>query len=401
MHMNKILIIVLFILVFSCGTVCHGEESPDSTVKEETSMEDIISEQAKSKNVTDILESVEDYSNEEIYRYFHDLSFDDIFKDALTGTLSPNIHSLFKGALDFITYELKKNIVIVIYVLIISVIHSIVSSLADSTGFKGVKDITGYVCFGGILLIIVKSYGEIIQITGTMIGDLSGLVMSVTPLMIALLTSGGNVAGAAAMSPVMMFYSQFCVVAAEKYFLPVAVSYGLTGMMKGIMSEIKTDKLCGLIKSMCMWPLGLMLTFFSFILTLQKNISSVSGGLSVKLLKSLIGFVPVVGGKLSEAATTVMNCLSIVRTAAGTVVMICIVGISAMPVLRTVLLALIYKAAAAVCEIVSEKKFADAMEFASGSLMMIAGISGVISVMFLIIITVIIGTGNATLAIAS
>ncbi|HBN85850.1 MAG TPA: hypothetical protein DDZ89_18640 [Clostridiales bacterium] len=394
------IIMLLFILFPFCATV-YAQEPPETEKEQGASIENIITEQAKSKNVTDILDSVEEYTRDEIYQYFSDISFDDIFKDALTGQFSPDINQLFQGAMNFLTHELRKNLVIILYVLIISVIYSIVSSMADSTGLKGVKDITGYICFGAIILIIIKSYMEVISKTSTMIGDLSGLVMSVTPLMISLLTTGGNVIGAATMSPVMMFYSQFCVVAVEKYFLPLAVSYGLTGMVKGISGEIKLDKLCGLIKSLCMWPLGLMLTFFSFILTLQKNISSGSGGLSVKLMKSLIGFVPVVGGKLSEATTTVMNCLSIVRTASGTVIMICIVGIAALPILRTMILALVYKAAAAICEIISEKKYADALDFASVSLMMIAGISAVISIMFIIIMTIIIGTGNATLAIAS
>jgi stage III sporulation protein AE len=90
-----------------------------------------------------------------------------------------------------------------------------------------------------------------------------------------------------------------------------------------------------------------------------------------------------------------------VRTAAGSVIMIGIAGIAALPVLKTVVLALIYKAAAALCEIVSDKKYADVLESASGSLMLMAGISGVISIMFIIIIGIIVGTGNAALAIAS
>ena len=53
------------------------------------------------------------------------------------------------------------------------------------------------------------------------------------------------------------------------------------------------------------------------------------------------------------------------------------------------MLALIYKAAAALCEIVSDKKYADVLESASGSLMLMAGISGVISIMFIIIIGII------------
>lgn len=396
-------IIILLFLLTPCFCMVYAESSNEAEYLDEqnTSIEDIIAQQAKSKNVTEIFDVVEEYTQEEIYRYFSNISFDEIFKNALTGRFAPDIKNLFKGVLDFVTYELRKNLVIIVYVLIISAIYSIIGSMADSSGVKGVKDITGYVCFGAIILIITKSYMEVVRSTGTMIGDLSGFVMSVTPLMISLLTTGGNVVGAATMSPVMMFYSQFCVVAVDKFFLPISVSYGLIGMIKGISSEIKLDKLCGFIKSLCMWPLGMMLTFFSFILTLQKSIASTSGGLSVKLMKNLIGFVPVVGGKLSEAATTVMNCLGIVRTASGTVIMICIAGIAALPILRTVVLALIYKAAAAVCEVISEKKYADVMEFASGSLLMIAGISGVISVMFLIIITIIIGTGNSTLAIAS
>ena len=151
--------------------------------------------------------------------------------------------------------------------------------------------------------------------------------------MISLLAASGNVVGATTMSPVMMFYSQFCVVAAEKYFCDGRI-LRLDRMVKGIASELKLDKLCGLIKSLCMWPMGIMLTFFSFILTLQKSITAASGGLSAKLMKSLIGFVPVVGGKLSEATTTVMTCLSIVRTAAGSVIMIGIAGIAALPVFK-------------------------------------------------------------------
>ncbi len=402
---RKLLIICIFILCTGTFSRVYAEGINDSDDRNKTdnrtTIESIIAEQAKGENVTEILNTIDEYTGEEIYRYFSNISFESIFEDALTGQFKPDMNNLLKGALSFITYELKKNIVIIAYILIITAIYSIIGSLADSSGIKGVKDITGYVCFGAIILIIVGSYMEVIYSVSTMIGDLSGFVISVTPLLITLLSTGGNIVGAVTMSPIIMFCSQFCVVAVDTYFMPVAVSYGLIGMVKSISSEIKLDKLCGFIKSLCVWPLGMILTVFTFILSMQKSIATTGGGLTVKLMKNLIGAVPVVGGKLSEATTTVLSCLGIVRTASGTVIMICIAGIAALPILRTVVLAFVYKAASAVCEIISEKKYSDVIEFASGSLFMIAGISGVISFMFLIIMTIIIGTGNASLAIAT
>jgi stage III sporulation protein AE len=217
---KKIMIIVTLFLLISCFSVAHAQESIEEEEKRNTSIEDIIAEQAKSRNVTDILDSLEEYSPDEIYRYFNGISFNDLFQDALTGRFTPDLNGLFKSVMDFMTYEIKKNLVIIVYVLIISIIYSVIASMADSSGVKGVKDITGTVCYGAIILIIVRSYMDTVRMTGTMIGDLSGLVMSVTPLMISLLAASGNVVGATTMSPVMMFYSQFCVVAAEKYFLP-------------------------------------------------------------------------------------------------------------------------------------------------------------------------------------
>ena len=82
---KKIMIIVTLFLLISCFSVAHAQESIEEEEKRNTSIEDIIAEQAKSRNVTDILDSLEEYSPDEIYRYFNGISFNDLFQDALTG----------------------------------------------------------------------------------------------------------------------------------------------------------------------------------------------------------------------------------------------------------------------------------------------------------------------------
>ena len=110
-------------------------------------------------------------------------------------------------------------------------------------------------------------------------------------------------------------------------------------------------------------------------------------------------FIPVVGKTLSDAISTVAGYTMLLKNAISTVGLIVVLIIVLMPIIKILIMALIYKLTAAVLEPISDKKIVSVIDSAGSSLITIS--SGVISVsiMFFIMISIVAVAGKSSLLI--
>jgi stage III sporulation protein AE len=93
---------------------------------------------------------------------------------------------------------------------------------------------------------------------------------------------------------------------------------------------------------------------FTGFLTLKSSIGNAADGFASKTAKFMIsGFVPVVGGAISDAYSTVKSSMSIIRCTTGTAGAIAIVIIMIPPVLELMAYRLVFMIGSAAAEMMS------------------------------------------------
>jgi stage III sporulation protein AE len=166
-------------------------------------------------------------------------------------------------------------------------------------------------------------------------------------------------------------------------------------IVNNISEKVQLSRLAALLKQISLWALGLILTVFVAIVSVQGSLGAVIDGVASKTAKYALGaFIPVAGKYLADAADTVLGCTLLIKNAAGLAVMIGIIAICLVPFLKIAAIVALYKLTCAAIEPIADKRITACLTDVSNSMLFILGITGAIAVMFLISITVLISAGN-------
>ncbi len=132
----------------------------------------------------------------------------------------------------------------------------------------------------------------------------------------------------------------------QKILLPVLAVYLALCLVCAAGDFLRLDEVTGMISQSCGWTLGIMLSIFTLILSVQKMIAQASDTLGLKTAKfAMSTFVPVVGGPLSDALSSVTTCLQLLKASAGGFAVTALAVEFLPAVISLLLLSLCFKAA--------------------------------------------------------
>ena len=154
-------------------------------------------------------------------------------------------------------------------------------------------------------------------------------------------------------------------------------------------------KLSKFLKSGIVWVLGVVVTIFVSILSLEGNLTSNIDGIAAKGIKSAASnLIPVVGKALSDSVDTVLGATSILKNSVGIVGMIIIIGICIIPIIKLSVLTLTYALTQAICEPLADKKIVSLLGEIGGTFKILLGIMIFASVLLIVGIAMCIKISN-------
>lgn len=97
--------------------------------------------------------------------------------------------------------------------------------------------------------------------------------------------------------------------------LTVALALGCIG---AVTEGFRLDAISNAVHKLILWGMGLFSSVFTWVLSTQQMVARAGDTLGSRAMKfSLSSFVPVVGGALSEAYSTVLGCAGLLRSTVG------------------------------------------------------------------------------------
>lgn len=158
-----------------------------------------------------------------------------------------------------------------------------------------------------------------------------------TPVYAAVLAVGGHGAGALSYQTTLLAAIQVLTWLIRGVVYPVltvSLAFGCTG---AVAEGFCLDRLSGALHKAVLWALGLFSALFSGLLSVQQMVAAAGDSVGVRVARfTLSGFVPVVGGLLSEAYTTVMGCAGLLHTVIGAFGTVAVVLILAPPLVSCI-----------------------------------------------------------------
>lgn len=281
-------------------------------------------------------------------------------------------------------------------ILVIIVIHSVLKSLSDGLENKSISQIAYYVQYILIVTLIMTNFVQILDIVKESIQSLVGFMNSLIPILITLMLTTGSIASANLLQPIILFLITFI----GNFIIGIIIPFVLISTSLGIVSKIsdrvQVDKLSKFFKTSVVWILGVVLTLFVGIVSVEGTLSSTVDGVTAKTAKAAVSsFIPVVGKILGDAVDTVIGCSSILKNATGIVGIIILIGIAIMPVIKLTILMAIYYLGAALCQPIADSKIISLLEQMGDTFKTLLAIMCSISVMFIIGTTLVINISNS------
>lgn len=279
-----LLVLAIFILI---SKNCYASNLNDNTDVIDT--DTILKEQQSSFGIKDFLKESESYLPD----FISDLDISNIFNSAIKGNIDNS--TLIKKIWSKLGSQIIEALKILINILIIVLIHSILKSITDGLENNEVAKIVYYVQYILIVTIIMANFSDILKLINSTIENLTGFSQSLIPLLITLMAYTGSITTTAVIEPILLFLIEFIANMIKVFILPVVSIITVLSIVSKISDRIQISKLGNFMKSSIVWSLGIILTLFVGVLSLEGSLTSSIDGVTAKTAKAAVSsLIPVV-----------------------------------------------------------------------------------------------------------
>lgn len=352
--------------------------------------DELMKSQQDSLNISSFIEEANEYTKEN----FPDIDVNELLNSAIRGEIDNS--TLLKQIISLLGGEVLQALKILGMILVIVVIGSILKTIGENLGNQAISQITYYVQYILIVTLILSNFTDIIDIARTTIQDLSGFMNSLVPILMTLMVTTGSIVTANIAQPIILFAISFITNIISTIILPLVLVATVLGIVSNVSDKIQIGKLSKYFKSSIIWGLGIILTIFVGMLSLEGTLSSSIDGVTAKTTKAAVSnLIPVVGKILGDSIDTVLGCAVILKNAVGIVGVIIIISICIMPIIKLGILTITYSIAAAIAEPIADGKIVKLLEQFGDTFKILLGIIFAVSAMFLIGVTIVIKMSNS------
>ena len=257
-------------------------------------------------------------------------------------------------------------------ILLLCALLRAISGEMENSDCQGAFRVAGSLCASAAILTAVI---PVIERAAKTIGELSAFMMGFIPVYSGVIAVSGRPASAVAYQTVTLAAAQFFSQLANTMIVPLVGIFLAVCAAGSVTEGVDVKGIAQGAKSLAMWVLGLCLTIFVALLTLQSLTAGAADNVGTRAVKFVISSaVPVVGGALSEAYSSLSGCLGLVKNAVG-IFGIVVMAASFLPVLISVgLTMLALNLAGCVGDILGESRTAGIMRSASSALAVLGGL---------------------------
>ena len=379
--MKKIIICSLIIFFISCFYTSNATDSME-----------IIESQKDTLNISSFIKEANNYTKD----VFSNMEVGEILNSAITGKVENE--KIIRNIWKIFGSEIVNSISSIGSIIVIIIVHSIIKSISDGLENKSISQITYYVQYILIVTLIMTNFSEVLAMVKESIENLVGFMNILIPLLITLMVTTGSIASASMLQPILLFIITLIGNFIKDVIVPIVLVSTALGIVSKISDRLQIDKLSKFFKSSVVWILGVILTLFVGIVSLEGTLSSSVDGITAKTTKAAVSsFIPVVGKILGDAVDAVIGCSLVLKNALGIVGAIVIIAICVKPIIKLVILMTMYYLGASLCQPIADGKIIKLLDQMGDTFKLLLGILCSASVMLIIGVTLVVKISNSGL----
>ena len=249
----------------------------------------IIEQHESTFGIKDFLKQCEKYAPD----FIDDLNISNVFQDVVSGNIDNK--SIFKSAFNKIGINLYEIVNVFINILVIVLIHSLLKSLTDGLENENVSKLVYYVQYILIVTIIMSSFSEILKSISNTIENMTDFIGILIPILTSLMVFTGSITTSGVLEPILLFIIELVSNVIKIFIIPVISLILVLIIVSKISDRVQINKLSKFMKASVVWILGIILTIFVGVISLEGSLTSAVDGITAKTAKAAVStLIPVV-----------------------------------------------------------------------------------------------------------
>ncbi|MDP7977121.1 stage III sporulation protein AE [Bacillus sp. WLY-B-L8] len=320
------------------------------------------------------------------------------FTEFVKGEKEFSIKEWMIGLLKYLFHELVANGKLLGTLIMLTIFSALLQSLQSAFAKSSVGKIADAVVYMVLIVFALNSFYVVMTYTRDTIQTMIDFILALLPILLALIATGGGVVSVSFFHPIIVFLMNTSGMLMNYIVLPLLLLATILSIVSTMSDQYKVTKLSKMLQNVSVSIIGIFLTIFLGVLSVQGTTTAVADGIAVKTAKFVTGnFIPVVGRMFTEAADTVLSASALLKNTVGIVGVVILLLIVAFPAIQIFCIAFIYKFAAAVLQPVGGGTIIQCLDIIGRSIIYVFACLAIVSFMFFLSITIVIAAGNITL----
>lgn len=391
---KKLLVFFLLFLFFPPKIV----QAETSQTEEASTEEQMVQEQLQSMGLEEMTSFWEEIHSE--YGGYLPESQKGSLMEFLTGEKQFSLKEWLIGFVKFLFYELIANGKLLGTLVLLTILSAVLQSLQSAFEKSSVSKIADTVIYMVLIIFALNSFFVATNYTKEAITTMTDFILALMPILLALIATGGGVISGSFFHPMIIFLMNTSGILIKSFVLPLLLLSTVLSIVSTMSDQLKVTKLANLLRNVAVGTLGIFLTIFLGVISVQGTATAISDGIAIKTAKFVTGnFIPVVGRALTDAADTVLGASLLLKNTIGIAGVVILLLIAAFPALKILSIALIYKVAAAILQPLGDGPIISCLDIIGKCIIYVFACLAIVSIMFFLTLTIIVASGNISMMV--
>ena len=339
--------ILLVLIVFGLGTkIVNAKEDPETDILQDEIQDALLAE----FDFNEIEENLDRMFPQE------KISFSDVFSALMSGNMAETIRIFLRFLTDQISYEFDYNRRSLVYVLMTALTAAVFSNFAGAFKSRQISDISFYIMYMLLITLCLTSF----RISAEGLEDrLSALVDFMRVLcpsyFLAVAFASGSVTSLFFYN-VILFLIYVVELVIVRFLLPVVNIYIMVRVLGNLTGEDFLSEFADLIRKAVSWILKTLLICVVSVNVVQGLLAPAIDAVKRSALTRTAEALPWVGNAVGGVAEVVLGTAVLIKNGIGMAGAVITIAICAVPSLQMLIMAFMYKLAAALVQPVSDKR---------------------------------------------
>lgn len=317
------------------------------------------------------------------------MKFREVVETLLSGNLKQAGEQFTKFLWDQFFYVLQTHRKLLVYLLLIAVIAAVFANFSSAFGARQASEAAFYILYMLLIALCLSGFRLAVSEMETSLKCLLEFMKVLCPTYFLAVTAASGSLTSMFFFEVVLFLIFLAETVILNFLMPVINVYMMIQVMGNLTGEEFLSQFAELLEKLTGWILKTMLACVIGINVVQGILAPVADSVRRSFITKTVEAIPGVGNTAGSVMDVVLGAAVLIKNGIGMAGAVIAAGICILPILKVLLLAFLYKMAAAVTQPVSDKRITSCIGNVSEGYEMLGKVMGTTGILFLITIAVV------------